>query len=129
MPKLTKAGRTLIRDTVADKLRGGRHVTYDGDGRELVECAIPATWEPYGDGDCSFIFKGLAQGKCSRMGMATAWAAFPPGDIHKTQALIGGTIGRTLSKWVDVALEDQQLYVGMLVDIDQLAYTIEFPKE
>lgn len=124
MSRLTSAGRRIATEAVAKALAGGTFVNFDGDGRELVRCAFPDKYEMVSD--ARFRFEALPQGKCIKGGQAVAFAAYPPGDTAKAQPLIGGVIGRALSKHVHATMDDQQLYPGMLFDVDEFSYTMQF---
>jgi hypothetical protein len=124
MSRLTAAGRRIATEAIAKALCGGTYLNYDGDGRELVRCAFTDKYEM--TSDTTFKFEALRQGKCTKGGMATAFAAYPPGDTAKTAPLIGGTIGPALGKFVHAKMDDQQLHVGMLFDVDEFSYTMQF---
>jgi hypothetical protein len=124
MSRLTAAGRRVATEAIAKALCGGTYVNYDGDGAELVRCTMPDAFKMVTD--TCFKFDALRQGKCSKGGMASMFAVFPPGDTARTEPLIGGTIGRALSKHVHAAMDDQQLQVGMLFDVDEFSYTMQF---
>jgi hypothetical protein len=126
MSRLTAAGRRLATEAIAKALCGGTYVNYDGDGRELVRCTMPDAFKMVTD--TCFKFEALTQGRCTNGGMAAMFAVFPPGDTARTEPLIGGTIGRALGKYVHAAMDDQQLHVGMLFDVDEFSYTMQFPE-
>jgi hypothetical protein len=124
--RLTKAGQRIATEAIAKALCGGTYVNLDGDGRELVRCTLPDSFTLPSDTTLKFVV--LKQGKCSKGGMATMFAAYPPGDTAKTSPLISGTIGRSLGKYVHAEMDDQQLHVGMLFDVDEFSYTMQFPE-
>lgn len=127
MSTLTKAGRQLQRDALAAALVGGAYVIYDGDGRELGKATFPKEWER--EGDSAFVFRSLDQGRVSRAGIASSFAAIPDGG---DSALIAGTIGQALGKGVDVVVEPingqdgRQLYEGMDLDIELFRHEAQF---
>lgn len=121
MSKLSKAGRDIALRAVAEACRKGTYRSYDGDGRELVRAEMPDTYKIDGS---TFRFGKTNEAKVAQGGMATSFALFSAGG----DALISGTIGRSISKYVDASMEDQQLYAGMLFDVDEFSYTLQFPE-
>lgn len=122
MPKLSTAGRTIAIRAIAEACRKGTYRAYDGDGRELVRTVMPDEYEL--DGARTLRFAKSEESRVGQGGRATSFALFSAGG----DALISGTIGRAIGKFVDAAMEDQQLYAGMLFDVDGFSYTLQFPE-
>lgn len=126
MSRTTRAGRAIMVKALADALRGGTYATFDGDGRLLGAAPLPDTFEQCDHS--GFKFGKSAQGRYSSGGVAAAFALYPPGDIGKTDALMGGTIGRALGKHVDAVMDDAQVFAGMLLDVDEFTYQLQLPE-
>ena len=125
MSRATQAARLIMVKALADALKNGTYAAYDGDGRLMGTATLPEKF------DCDFRgFKfGKAEaGRCVSGGDVAGFALYPPGDISKTTPLLVGTIGRTLGKGVDAVMDDQTVYAGMLMDVDEVSYQLVLPE-
>jgi hypothetical protein len=122
MSRTTDAGKAIMVKALAQALCGGTYATLDGDGRLMGTAPLPEKFE-----QCDhrgFRFGKTAEGRYSSGGEAAMFLLYPPGDIAVTPALVGGTIGRALGKGVDAAMDDQTVYAGMLLEVDEITYEL-----